>query len=125
MPNQSPETVSTCKAIAAVLVKRLAERPRHVIAANSIEVVRDPLQPARDRLQDARDALERQQRLASANRWTSRLLTFGQYIIGGLLASSFVQQALSREFVGVLGLLVLVSSLLYQHFRPDIALRGS
>ena len=55
----------------------------------------------------------------------SALLTIGQYIIGGLLASSFVQQSLRPDLVGVLGLLVLISSLIYQHFRPDIQLRGA
>ena len=77
------------------------------------------------RVHDVQTALLRQQSLARANRWMSGLLTVGQYIIGGLLASSFVQQSLSREMVGGMGLLVLLSSLIYQHFRPDIQLRGA
>jgi hypothetical protein len=55
----------------------------------------------------------------------SGLLIIGQYIVGGLLASSFVQQSLSPALVGALGVLVLLSSLIYQHFRPDIRLRGA
>jgi len=78
-----------------------------------------------ERFHDVQTALLRQQSLARANRWMSGLLTVGQYIIGGLLASSFVQQSLSRELVGGMGLLVLLSSLIYQHFRPDIQLRGA
>jgi hypothetical protein len=85
----------------------------------------DPLQPARQRLKDAKDALSRQKSLATTNRWMSALLTIGQYIIGGLLASSFVQESLTRQTVGILGVLVLLSSLVYQRFRPDIQLRGA
>ena len=85
----------------------------------------DPSEPAQERLREVRAALDRQTSIASTNRWTSSLLTIGQYIIGGLLASSFVQQSLRPDLVGVLGLLVLISSLIYQHFRPDIQLRGA
>lgn len=42
-----------------------------------------------------------------------------------MLASSFVQQSLDRGIVGILGILVLISSLIHQHFRPDIQLRGA
>src|SRR4029077_1544128 len=85
----------------------------------------DTFQPAYDRLADAKAALSRQTQIAKTNRWMSGLLTIGQYIIGGLLASSFVQQSLRPDIVGILGLLVLLSSLIYQHFRPDIQLRGA
>jgi hypothetical protein len=85
----------------------------------------DPFEPAVQRLDEARDMLRRQQSIAKSNRWISTSLTVGQYIIGGLLASSFLQQSLSSNVVGLLGLLVLVSSLLFQHFRPDIRLRGA
>jgi hypothetical protein len=85
----------------------------------------DPVEPAIERLDEARDMLRRQQSMAKSNRWISTSLTVGQYIIGGLLASSFLQQSLSPNVVGLLGLLVLVSSLLFQHFRPDIRLRGA
>lgn len=39
-----------------------------------------------------------------------------QYIIGGVLASSFVQGLLNPPWVGVLGVLVLVASLFKQQF---------
>lgn len=47
-------------------------------------------------------------------------LAFGQFIIGGLLASSFVADNLSKVLIGFLGLLVLAASLVHQHFRPDV-----
>jgi len=82
-------------------------------------------QLAEERLQETRDALKRQESIAQRNQWASSLLTFGQYIIGGILASSFVQESLSRPLVGSLGLLVLLSSLIHQRYRPDIKSRSS
>lgn len=98
------------------------------IATNSFRTAnasQDPLEAAVERVRDAAAALSRQKTIARANRWMSGFLVVGQYIVGGLLASSFVQQSLSKETVGGLGVLVLLSSLIYQHFRPDIQLRGA
>jgi len=36
-----------------------------------------------------------------------------------------VQQSLSKEIIGVLGVLVLASSLIRQHYRPDLQLAGA
>jgi hypothetical protein len=129
--NVAGAIIAAASSVTAVLINKLATAARKdpdvIAAANSAQESSsgDPLQPALDRLSDARVALERQSTVAKINRWTSGTLTFGQYVIGGVLASSFVQQSLSREIVGTLGVLVLVSSLVYQHFRPDIQLRGS
>jgi hypothetical protein len=71
------------------------------------------------RIEEARDAFRGQ---TSSAKWSGRsgnLLTVGQYIIGGLLASSFVQESLSPRLVGSLGLLVLLASLIKQHFHPE------
>jgi hypothetical protein len=54
------------------------------------------------------------------SRWSSNLLTVAQVVIGGVLASSFIQESLSRKWVGGLGLLVLVSSLFKQSFHPEL-----
>jgi hypothetical protein len=53
-------------------------------------------------------------------RYSAAFLVCGQFVVGGLLASSFVADNLSKSLVGILGLLVLASSLVNQHFRPDI-----
>ena len=98
---------------------------KYALANAAISEIEISLAPAEERLQEVRDALARQESIARANRWVSRCLIFGQYIIGGLLASSFVQESISPHVVGALGLLVLISSLIYQHFRPDIQLRGA
>jgi hypothetical protein len=78
----------------------------------------------RTRLEDVRDAFRKQKALAAANRVSNGLLVIGQFIIGGLLTSSFLQEQLSQRLVGGLGLLVLLSSLLRQHFRPDVQAAG-
>lgn len=77
------------------------------------------------RIDEIRDALERNESVA---RWAGRsngLLIFGQVVIGGVLATSFVQSQLDRSTVSLLGVLVLISSLIHQQFRPDLKLRGA
>lgn len=56
---------------------------------------------------------------------SSNLLTVGQYVVGGVLASSFVQEALTPKLVGALGVLVLVASLVKQQFHPDLTAADS
>ena len=63
------------------------------------------------RIRDARLARQKQQSLARWSRWSANFLTFGQYVIGGVMATSFVQKALSPEIVGIFGVLVVVASL--------------
>ena len=77
------------------------------------------------RLAELRGELTRYQALAKWNRRAGALLTFGQYVVGGALASSFIQQSLSPNIVGSLGLLVLISSLIHQRVRPDLLENGA
>ena len=44
---------------------------------------------------------------------------FGQYIVGGILATSFVQENMAEVVVSFLGVLVLVSALIREQFKPD------
>jgi preprotein translocase subunit SecF len=64
-----------------------------------------------------RTAQDKKARISS---WSSNLLTVAQYVIGGVLASSFVQESLTPKWVGALGVLVLVASLFKQQFHPEI-----
>jgi hypothetical protein len=77
------------------------------------------------RLTDAKQSLARQESIAKWNLRTVNSLTFGQYIIGGVLATSFVQTIVSSSAVGFLGVLVLVSSLVHQRYRPDLKARNA
>jgi hypothetical protein len=83
----------------------------------------DPIKDSR--LSDARKVLQRQESIAKRNGWADGLLVFGQYVIGGVLASSFVQQSLSLHVIGVLGVLVLLSSVIRQSYRPDLQARDA
>lgn len=77
------------------------------------------------RIDEVRDALRRNDSIA---RWAGRsngFLVFTQVVIGGVLATSFVQGQLRQSTVGFLGVLVLVSSLVHQQFRPDLKYRGA
>jgi hypothetical protein len=72
------------------------------------------------RLNEVKQALVNQKGSARIAKISSNLLNGGQYVIGGLLASSFVQESLSPRSVGVLGVLVLIASLFKQQFHPEL-----
>jgi hypothetical protein len=73
----------------------------------------------RIRLEDIIEERERQQ---STSKWlgiTSTFLMFGQYIIGAILTSSFIQHSLSAGWISGLGLMVIICSATKQHFHID------
>jgi hypothetical protein len=72
------------------------------------------------RLPELREVLRRQESTAKWSGWANNLLTFGQFVVGGVLASSLVQAYLSPQLVGLIGLIVLMSSLVRQTYRPDL-----
>ena len=71
------------------------------------------------RLREARNALQQQMTTEKINLWANRLFIGGQYVIGGLLATSFVQASLSPTFAGLLGLVVLLSQIVRQRYNPE------
>ena len=71
------------------------------------------------RLREARTMEDRQQRIARWSSWADGFLTTGHYVVGGVLATSFAQQQLPGSVAGGLGLVVLVSSIAQQRFRPE------
>jgi hypothetical protein len=71
------------------------------------------------RLAEARTVKLTQERSARWSRWASNSLVFGQYVIGGAMATSFVQKTLSPTIIGVFGVLVVVASLVKQHYHPE------
>jgi hypothetical protein len=73
----------------------------------------------RTRLGEIVEERERQRNVTKWSRRTSNLLTFGQYIIGAVLTSSFIQQSLSPIWISIFGLLVIVCSATKQHFHTD------
>jgi hypothetical protein len=91
---------------------------------NVVIAVSDGLRIARGHLELRLEQIERakktQQRLSNAFTWSSNLLTFAQYVVGGVLATSFIQQKLSANLIGFFGLIVLISSIVKQHYRPEV-----
>ena len=73
------------------------------------------------RLSDIRNQQRQQRRLAATYKLASNSLVFGQYVIGGAMTTSFMQKQLSSETVGIFGLLVLISSIIRQHYHPERA----
>jgi hypothetical protein len=59
------------------------------------------------------------------SRWSNNSLTFGQYVIGGVMATPFVQKSLSPAIIGVFGVLVVAASLLKQHYHPDVTAQSA
>jgi hypothetical protein len=72
------------------------------------------------RLNDARAARTKEQSSARVSRILSGSLTFAQVVIGGVLASSFVQESLPPKTVGIFGVLVLIASLVKQQYHPEV-----
>ncbi len=72
-------------------------------------------------ISDAKSLQVEQKKLARRFSIASNMLIFGQYIVGGVLASSFVQQWMSSQIVGMFGVIVLLASLIKQHYRPEAA----
>jgi hypothetical protein len=107
-------------AASGLIAARFApSRKQLVSTANSQN--NDPEEESR--ISDARCELNRQETRAKWSRCASALLTFAQYVIGGILASSFVQKSLTSDTVGFLGVTVLFSSLVHQRYRPDVQFR--
>lgn len=125
-----PEIGTIVAALASLLgavVAALSKRAVRALQVPGIDITFEATEdPEKDsRLPQVRDALKRQESIAKWNGGASASLTFGQYIIGGVLASSFVQQSLTTQVVGSLGVLVLVSSLVHQRYRPDLQASGA
>jgi len=73
-----------------------------------------------DRIQDATEELETQLSRERRSKFASSTLIVGQYILGAVIASSFVQQHLDPTLIGSLGVLVLVASGVKDRFHPEI-----
>src|SRR5438067_5525827 len=104
---------STVLTLLALLLSAAVKRATRLkIAGTEIEIheiqtTTDPTENSR--LREAKLELKRQESIARWNGRADGSLVFGQYIIGGVLASSFIQQSLSPQLIGVLGVLVLLS----------------
>ncbi|MES0879689.1 hypothetical protein [Roseibium sp. SCP14] len=72
------------------------------------------------RLSDLRKEFGRSQKLYRMSNVVATLLTFSQFIVGGLLAATVFHEMIPTQTISWLGILVLVSQLIHQKFRPDL-----
>ncbi|WP_157372685.1 hypothetical protein [Photobacterium marinum] len=108
-------------AIAGFISAFLPRKDREKVSKNT-ENINSSIE--RDcRLFEVQAELRRQKVISKWQGVAATSLTFSQYIVGGVLTTSFIQDNLSSQVVGLLGLLVLVSSLIHQQFRPDLKSR--
>lgn len=103
------------------------KQPKRIFAANSADPgVTDIDRIGADtRLTDARNELIRQEASAKWNGRSATSLAVSQYVVGGTLATSFIQSTLPESAIGFLGLVVLLSSIIYQRFRPDLRMSAA
>ncbi len=73
----------------------------------------------RKRLEEIIEERERQQSTAKWSRFTSQTITFGQYIVGAMLTTSLAQLTVSKTWLSVFGLIVILCSATKQHFHID------
>lgn len=85
-------------------VKRVDEARKHVFV----------------RINDASVARTRSRVTAAGAKWASNLLISGQYVVGAALTTSFIQKELSPNLIGLFGVIVVVSSAVKQHYRPEV-----
>ena len=104
--------------IISAFLSLLAKRGRYILVANERQETRDL--ESEIRLSELKSMLSDEDGRKSLYRYASASLVFGQFVVGGLLASSFIAKSLNETIIGILGLLVLASSLVNQHFRPDL-----
>ena len=72
------------------------------------------------RINEAIKARSEQLGTAKWSKVSSNSLIVAQYIIGGVLATSFVQESLKTKWIGAMGVVVLIASLFRQQFHPEI-----
>lgn len=77
------------------------------------------------RFEEARMLLVKQEALARLNSRATFFLGIGQYIVGGILATSFVQDKLSPTLAGALGIVVIGSQLINQAFHPSVLAKNA
>jgi len=123
---------------AKVLSQRRAKMVRHQIDELSVPLVKRPItgvpapvpvnrqafDVARERvelrLKEVKASRSEQASTYKLSRLASIALSVGQYIVGGVLASSFVQESLTPKAVGAFGVLVLIASLVREQFHPEV-----
>lgn len=103
---------AAASAIASGYAKSRANAPPRKLAESNDDETEDAvrLPELREREREATWAL----RVYS---FAANVATFGQLVIGGLLASQFVQQEMGRTWIGLMGAITLASTILQRHYQ--------
>lgn len=104
--------------LASIVFTKKSMKEKKRTTSKSFEETNDLLVDTR--LNDIRYEFDRHKFISRWNTYSSTLLTIGQFVVGGVLASSFIQESLSPNLIGLLGVIVLITSLINQRFRPDL-----
>ena len=119
----SIEVIATIVGAVGTVIPLLMKSFEGSVATTSTESQRSGESVFKTRMSQVSAKIKHQVYLVHLNWWASNLLRFSQYVIGGVLATAFVRDNLSPNNVGLLGVLVLMASLIHQHFRPDTTLQ--
>ncbi|MBC7879301.1 MAG: hypothetical protein H7Y59_19195 [Anaerolineales bacterium] len=105
--------------IATVYLQRLKTEEKLVGTKNTLTVEgeRDHLT---NRMIEAKAILQKLKKQAQTSKNLNSYLIIAQFVVGTTLASSFIQQSLPSFVIGILGVVVLVSTVFRQQFRPDV-----
>jgi hypothetical protein len=76
------------------------------------------------RLKEAREALASEKSSARTTKFVSSILIFVQVVIGGVIATSFIQKQ-NPTILSLLGIVVLIATLLRQAYHPEIGAQQS
>lgn len=77
------------------------------------------------RISEVTTSIKKYGREATIHKWSNNSLVFGQYVVGIALTSSFLQETLTPTWIGILGLIVLITTATHQRYRPDLKKRNS
>lgn len=75
------------------------------------------------RMNEVASAIKRYNSEARIQNFSNGSLVFGQYVVGIALTSSFLQESLTPTWIGILGLIVLLTTVVHQKYRPDLKAR--
>jgi hypothetical protein len=111
--------------LACIIPLLLKAAQRGVKTPDRKDIQADPVKLVERYLDYADSKIVQYDNDSTLNGYIKRVLLVGQYVIGALLTSAFVQRSLPPDIVGGAGLLVLVCSTWNERFRPDLKEKGA
>ena len=115
------DKVPSADLILEIINKIYSDKDKKVTSINELSVSISPVKALTlQRLSETKQAYKNEKFKENFSQLSNGLLIFTQYVIGGLLLSSFVQQNFTSGTIGSLGVVVLAATIVNQKFRPDL-----